>query len=133
MRPEKAARVEVNPQQQGLAGLGQALSGLGLGALPPAPAPSAPPAQGDGKKSKRLGRVVLRRETAHRGGRTVIVVHDFPPAMTKPAMEELARELRHAIGTGGTLRDRTIEMQGDQAAKIRAFLEKLGYQVAGVT
>ena len=130
MRPEKQNRVETNPQQHGLAGLGEALSGLDLGPLPPAPtkpAPAEPP------KPKELGRVVLRRETAHRGGRTVIVVHDFPPALTKPALEDLARDLRHAVGTGGTLRERTIEMQGDQPAKIRAFLEKLGFQVAGVT
>ena len=129
MRPDKQDRVELNPQQQGLAGLGQALSGLDLGPLPAAatkPAPAEPP------QPKKLGRVVLRRETAHRGGRTVIVIHDFPPALTKPALEDLARDLRHAIGTGGTLRERTIEMQGDQPAKIRAFLEKLGFQVAGV-
>ena len=129
MRPEKPNRVEVNPQQQGLAGLGQALSGMDLGPLPPAPAKPTP---AEPQRPKRLGRVVLRRETAHRGGRTVIAIHDFPPAMTRPALEDLARDLRHAIGTGGTLRDRTIEMQGDQPAKIRAFLEKIGFQVAGV-
>ena len=130
MRPEKQNRVEVNPQQHGLAGLGQALSGLELGPLPPAPVKAAPV---EPQKPKKLGRIVLRRETAQRGGRTVIVIHDFPPAMTKPALENLARDLRHAIGTGGMLRDRTIEMQGDQPAKIRAFLERLGFQVAGVT
>ena len=136
MRPEKQNRISVNPQQHGLAGLGQALSSLDLGPLPPAPAsPPAPakPAAGEPVKPRKLGRVVLRRETAHRGGRTVIVLHDFPPAVTLPALNDLARELRHAIGTGGTVRDRTIEMQGDQAAKIRAFLEKAGFQVAGVT
>ena len=132
MRPEKQNRVETNPLQHGLAGLGQALSGLDLGPLPPAPAP-AKVAAVEPPKPKKLGRVVLRRETAHRGGRTVIVIHDFPPAMTKPALEDLARDLRHAVGTGGTLRERTIEMQGDQPAKIRAFLVRLGFQVARVT
>lgn len=136
MRPEKQSRIPVNPPQQGLAALGAALSGLDLGSLPPAPvAPSRPekvPAN-ESKKPGKRGRVVLRRETAHRGGRTVMVIHDFPTSMTKPAMEELAKELRHAIGTGGTVRERTIEMQGDQPAKIRTFLEKLGYQVAGVS
>jgi translation initiation factor 1 len=130
MRPEKQKRVEVNPQQQGLSGLGQALSGLDLGPLPSAP---VKPAASEPEKPKKLGRVLLRRETAHRGGRTVIVIHDFPTSVTKPALEELARDLRHAIGTGGTVRDRTIEMQGDQPGKIRAFLEKYGFQVAGVT
>ena len=135
MRPEKQNRIPVNPQQQGLAGLGQALSGLDLGALPPAPAKSAAPSPDAGEpvKPKTLGRVVLRRETAHRGGRTVIVVHDFPPSLTKGALDDLARDLRHAIGTGGTVRERTIEMQGDQPGKIRSFLEKAGFQVAGVS
>ena len=136
MRQEKQNRIPMNPQQRGLAGLGQALSGLDIGALPPAPAaPSAPPTHtvGEPAKPKKLGRVVLRRETAHRGGRTVIVIHDFPTSLTKPALEDLARDLRHAIGTGGTVRERTIEMQGDQPGKIRTFLEKAGFQVAGVT
>lgn len=136
MRPEKQKRVSVDPQQQGLAGLGQALSGLDLGPLPTAqeaPLTPATPAIAKSDKPKKLGRVVLRRETAHRGGRTVIVIHDFPPTVTKPALDDLARELRRAIGTGGTVCERTIEMQGDQPAKIRAFLEKLGYQVAGVS
>ena len=138
MRPEKQNRVPVNPQQQGLAGLGQALSGLDLGPLPAAPTkpavPAAPaPSAGAPAKPKKLGRVVLRRETAHRGGRTVIVIHDFPSSLTKGALDDLARDLRHAVGTGGTVRERTIEMQGDQPGKIRAFLEQVGFQVAGVT
>ncbi len=128
MRPEKQNRVELNPSQSGLAGLGEALSNLNLGPLPPAPMQAVPTEA----KAKKLGRVVLRRETAHRGGRTVIVIHGFPPTMTHGVLEDLARDLRHAIGTGGTLRDRIIEMQGDQPAKIRAFLEQLGFQVAGV-
>lgn len=132
MRPEKQKRVAVDPQQQGIAGLGQALSSLDLGPLPAAPDTPPPPAA-KSEKPRKLGRVVLRRETAHRGGRTVIVVHDFPPAVTKAGLDDLARDLRRAIGTGGTVCERTIEMQGDQPAKIRAFLEKLGYQVAGVT
>ena len=136
MRPEKQNRIPVNPPQHGLAGLGRALSGLDLGPLPPVPASAPAPAKlpsGEPVKLRKLGRIVLRRETAHRGGRTVIVIHDFPPSVTLPALNDLARDLRHAIGTGGTVRDRTIEMQGDQAAKIRAFLEKAGFQVAGVT
>jgi translation initiation factor 1 len=129
MRPEKPKKVEINPTQSGLAGLGDALENLALPALPAAepkaePAVPSPP--------RRMGRVVLRRETAHRGGRTVIVVHDFPPAITRDGLEELARGLRRALGTGGTVRERTIEMQGDQPGKIRAFLQDAGFQVAGV-
>ena len=129
MRPEKNKRIEINPDQSGLAGLGNAFAGLSLGPLPagPAPTPAAEP-----KKAKRLGRVVLRKETAHRGGKAVIVVYDFPPEVNAAALEDLAKQLRKSLGTGGTVRERTIEMQGDQSEKIRAFLESIGWQVAGV-
>ena len=130
MRPEKNKRVEVNPIQQRLAGLDQALGKLDLG---PPPAAPAKPNLVEPPKPKKLGRVVLRRETAHRGGRTVIVIHDFPTHFTTNALEDIARKLRHAMGTGGTVRERTIEMQGDQPGKIRAFLESAGFQVAGVS
>lgn len=129
MRPDKTKRVEINPAQQGLAGLGSVLDGLNLG-----PLPAAPPAQkpSETQKPRRLGRVILRRETAHRGGKAVIVIHDFPPEISGPQLEVLAKRLRQALGTGGTVKERTIEMQGDQPAKVRTFLEKEGYQVAGV-
>ncbi len=78
------------------------------------------------------GRVVLRRETAHRGGKTVVVIYDFAPSISRQSIEDLARRLRHACGCGGTARERTIEIQGDQVSKIRALLEKEGFRVAGV-
>ena len=79
------------------------------------------------------GRVVLRRETAHRGGKVVIVIDDFAPHISLAAIEELGRKLRHACGCGGTIRQRSIELQGNQAAQIRSFLEKEGFTVAGIT
>ncbi len=129
MRPEKNKRIELNPDQSGLAGLGNAFAGLSIGPLPAGPA--QPPAA-EPKKAKRLGRLVLRKETAHRGGKAVIVVYDFPPEVNAASLEDLAKQLRKSLGTGGTVRERTIEMQGDQSGKIRVFLESIGWQVAGV-
>ena len=129
MRPEKNKRVEINPAQQGLAGLGSVLDGLNLGPLPDAPTVAKP---AESVKQRRLGRVILRRETAHRGGKAVIVIHDFPTEISDEQLEILAKRLRQALGTGGTVKGRTIEMQGEQAVKVRAFLENDGFQVAGV-
>ena len=78
------------------------------------------------------GRVVLRREKAHRGGKTVIVVYDFATHIPVSQIEVLAGKLKKACGCGGTVKDRTIEIQGDQPGKIRALLEAEGFQVAGV-
>jgi translation initiation factor 1 len=98
--------------------------------LPPGADPSA--SQPAARKPK-PGRVVLRRETAHRAGKVVIVIDDFAPHIGLAAIEDLGRRLRHACGCGGAIRQRTIELQGDQAAKIRSFLEAEGFQVAGIT
>jgi translation initiation factor 1 len=83
-------------------------------------------------KKRRLGRVVLRKETAHRGGKVVIVVDDFPAETTEAQLEQLAKGLRQALGTGGTVKDRRIEMQGNQPEKVRSFLREQGYDVAGI-
>ncbi|MEM9400491.1 MAG: translation initiation factor [Verrucomicrobiota bacterium] len=79
------------------------------------------------------GRVVLRRETAHRGGKAVIIVSEFPGEIGDEEIESIARSLRKQCGTGGTVKNREIEIQGNQPAPIRSFLEKEGYRVVGVT
>ncbi len=124
----KSKRVDVNPKQ---GGLNAAFSGLNITNLPVGPAEPPKPAQAPAP-ARKMGRVVLRREMARRGGKTVIVVHDFATHLRLSEIEDIARRLRSACGCGGTVKDRTIEIQGDQPAKIRAFLEKEGFQVAGI-
>jgi translation initiation factor 1 len=56
--------------------------------------PPPPPA----KAKSALGRVVLRRETAHRGGKIVIVIHDFAPYISNASIEDLGRTLLEQEG-----------------------------------
>jgi translation initiation factor 1 len=79
-----------------------------------------------------MGHVLLRRETAHRGGKTVVVVYDFATHLPLSQIEKVAKKLRAACSTGGTVKDRTIEIQGDQIAKVRDTLEAEGFVVGGV-
>ena len=109
----------------------------------PTPAPSAKaaaaPAPAHSKGDKSRGRVVLRRETKHRGGKAVVIVsglsalRDFDEA----AAEALAQQLKKQLGCGGTVEDtqggREIVLQGDRAAQVAALLRKLGFRVDGVT
>jgi translation initiation factor 1 len=123
----KRERIPVNPAPTGL---NAAFAGLSLGGLPPGPPPPAAVAKPEQKPKK--GRVVLRRETARRGGKCVSVIDDFPTHFRLSEIEEIARALRGACGCGGTVKDRKIEIQGEQIAKIRELLESDGFQVAGV-
>ncbi len=94
----------------------------------------APPSSPTAEKASnwKLGRVVLRREKAHRGGKTVVVIDDFATHLPLSVIEGLAKRLRAVCGCGGTVRGRAIEIQGDQAGKIRTLLEAEGFVVAGV-
>ena len=130
MRPDPKKRVPTQADATPLTGMAAALGGLDFPAAPAAPEPAAPPPPA--AANWKMGRVVLRRERAHRGGKTVIVVDDFATHLPLSVIESVARTVRAACGCGGTVRGRTVEIQGDQPAKVRAALEVEGFQVAGV-
>lgn len=71
----------------------------------------------------------LRMEKKGRGGKTVSVVYDLP--RNEPFLKDLCQELKRACGTGGTVQDNTIELQGDLRDRIRECLTKKGYVVKG--
>ncbi len=76
--------------------------------------------------------VILKvgRETAGRRGKGVTTVFDVP--LDESGLRELAATLKQRCGTGGTVKDGRIEIQGDQRERIVAELEKLGYKVKRV-
>ncbi len=80
----------------------------------------------------KMGRVVLQRETAHRGGKTVIVVKDFATHLPQCVIDTIGQRLRAACGCGGSVKGKRIEIQGDQAPRVRSVLEAEGFEVAGV-
>jgi len=105
-------------------------SSLNLPNLPEGPAVSQEVDKSP-KSLWKLGKVNLQRETAHRGGKTVIVVKDFATHLPQSVIDGVAKRLRSACGCGGTVRDKRLELQGDNIAKIRATLEAEGFQVGG--
>ena len=119
-------RIDTSGQQSALQ---SPFAGLQLDGLPEGPdiLPEKKP-----EPPRKNGRVVLRREKAQRGGKTVVVVYDFEPQITTAHIDRLAREARQACGCGGTVRNREIELQGDNAQKVRSFFESAGFRVAGV-
>jgi translation initiation factor 1 len=86
---------------------------------------------GESGRSRSKGRVILRRLTAHRGGKVVIAIDGFDTHHTEADIEAFARRLRAHCGCGGTVSGRVVELQGDQVFRIRAFLEAEGFRVSG--
>ncbi len=77
-------------------------------------------ARGDG-----IARV--RRETKGRGGKTVTSVSGIE--LASDGLRDLAKELKQHCGTGGSVKDGVIEIQGDHRATIVSALEERGYDV----
>lgn len=69
----------------------------------------------------------LHRESGGRGGKAVTLVKNL--ALSADDMKSLAKKLKQECGTGGTIKDNVIEMQGEQREKIADILRKLGYKV----
>ena len=73
------------------------------------------------------GIVRVRRETKSRGGKTVTTVEGVP--LPGGALRDLLSELKRRCGTGGTLKDGVMEIQGDHREPIVAELSRKGFTV----
>jgi predicted translation initiation factor SUI1 len=74
--------------------------------------------------------VRVGRETKGRRGKGVTTVWDLP--LSEDGIRELATKLKNRLGTGGTVKDSRIEIQGDHRDRIIQELEALGYRVKRV-
>ena len=69
----------------------------------------------------------VRRETKGRKGKGVITISGL--GLDNKALKDLASKLKKTCGTGGSVVDETIEIQGDQRDIIKQVLEKNGFKV----
>ena len=73
------------------------------------------------------GKVRMRHETAGRKNKGVTIIYGLP--LSQEQLEKLAKKLKSTFGTGGAVKDYTIELQGDQRARATVELCRLGYSV----
>ncbi|UTH76776.1 translation initiation factor Sui1 [Chromobacterium sp. IIBBL 290-4] len=81
-----------------------------------------------GKAAAPAGDGIARvsRETKGRGGKAVTVVKGLP--LVGEALAKLGKQLRTRCGSGGTVKDGVLEIQGDHVEIVLAELIKLGYK-----
>jgi translation initiation factor 1 len=73
------------------------------------------------------GVVRVRREVAGRAGKTVTAIHGVP--LADAALRDLASEIKRRCGTGGSVKDGVIEIQGDFRDVVIALLDEKGFTV----
>jgi len=83
--------------------------------------PEAKPAR------KNRGRVDIIRQKAGRGGKTVTVIKGFV-GIGLPEKEQLAKAMQKACGTGGTVKNGQIEIQGDKRQEVAQILSEANFR-----
>ena len=86
---------------------------------------TSPSNQRAAKKNDGITRVM--RDRKHRGGKTVTVITGIPAS--DDAIVTIAQQLKKLCGSGGSVKDGVIEIQGDHCDKVQAKLTELGYKV----
>ena len=76
------------------------------------------------------GTAKIRRETKGRKGKGMTVVWDIP--VHESELKDLARKLKQKCGTGGSLKEKRIEIQGDVIDKVMTELKSMGFKVKKV-
>ncbi|OTQ29145.1 stress response translation initiation inhibitor YciH [Gilliamella apicola] len=73
------------------------------------------------------GFIRIQRQTAGRKGKGVCVISGFE--LDDNQLSKLAGELKKRCGCGGSIKDRTIEIQGDKRDLLKSLLEDKGFKV----
>jgi translation initiation factor 1 len=69
----------------------------------------------------------IQRESKGRAGKTVTIINGLH--LKAAELADLGTILRRRCGTGGTVKEDSIELQGDQREAVAAILCELGYKV----
>lgn len=94
--------------------------------------------QGDLRKTDSEGRravsmppnqqtIYLHRDSKGRGGKAVTLIKGL--ALSEADMKELGKKLKQLCGSGGTVKETVIEIQGEHREKIAEALKQMGYRV----
>lgn len=86
---------------------------------------NTPPLPETHQKPASYSKIVLQRERAGRGGKTVTHVSVSPP-LSPNGLESLNKTLRKSLGCGSHIEDSRIVLQGDIAERVREWFSKQG-------
>ena len=71
--------------------------------------------------------IYLHRDSKGRGGSSVTLLKNL--VLSQEDMKKLAKRLKQVCGSGGTIKENIIEIQGAHREKIAEELKKMGYKV----
>jgi translation initiation factor 1 len=75
-------------------------------------------------------KLIIRLETKQRGGKKATMIAGF--VGKSEDLETLAKQLKNHCGTGGSVIDGEILIQGEQIKKAKEFLQAKGYKTNNI-
>ena len=75
-------------------------------------------------------KLMIRLETKQRGGKKATLIKGF--IGKEVDKDSLAKKIKNHCGTGGSITDGEILIQGDQVQKVKAYLQSLGYKTNNI-
>lgn len=78
----------------------------------------------------KLQKLMIRLETKQRGGKKATLVRGFVGKLED--LEKLAKQIKNHCGTGGSIVEGEILIQGDMVQKVKAFLVAAGYKTNNI-
>lgn len=72
-------------------------------------------------------KISVQLETGGRRGKQVTVVRGI--THNPQVIEALVKKLKSQLGTGGTVKGKVIEIQGNHVTKVSALLVKEGFEI----
>ncbi len=78
-------------------------------------------------ENEQNGIIRIRREVKGRKGKTVTVIYGF--TFDQGDLKTLAKQLKQQCGTGGSVKDDMIIIQGDHREKLMKLLNDQGHKV----
>jgi translation initiation factor 1 len=79
------------------------------------------------ENNKDIMKVKVTLETGGRRGKQVSVIKGI--THNPQVIDSLVKKLKSQLGTGGTVKGKTVEIQGNHVEKIKGILQNEGYQV----
>ena len=70
--------------------------------------------------------IAIQREKKGRRGKQVTVMRDFQ--LSEKELAKLGKQLKKACGSGGTVKESIIEIQGDHRDRLAELLQKQGFK-----
>lgn len=106
------------------------LSGLPKGDESPTPQPENPTTeQPSHQNPKQKTALHVLIEKKGRGGKTATIIEGFE--ISDEEIDDIARNLRKKLGTGGSSRGGEILIQGDRREDAKRLLKDMGFKVKG--